>query len=275
MDFHHLRTDTAFDLDLTLSSGQFFRWKPYKSGYLIQDAQKCFIIWQRNSDLEYTSVCGKVSSQYLTDFFRLDDDLEQIFSRWNDSSVRKAFSRYKGLRLIRQDPWECALSFLCSMASNIPRITQNINTLATRFGASTQTPYGSFSRLPTPEQLAEVSLEDLYNAGVGFRAKYLYGLAKSGLHLESLRDEDYKTAKATLLSIKGIGDKVADCILLFSLDHLEAFPVDTWIMKALQTWIFPDLSGSPAQFAEQARKHFGAFAGYAQQYLFHHARAIL
>jgi len=275
MNLSSVILQNPFDLDATVSSGQFFRWRIQGEGYLIQHRENFFYVEHHNDILKYHTISGNMNDAEIRRFFGLDDNLDAIFQRWDSPFLQSVYRKYRGLRLIRQDPWECTVSFICSMASNIPRITRNIHTLAKRFGTVIQTPNGKIFRLPTPTQLARVSLANLYDTGVGFRAKYLYGLARNTPDFGSLQSMDYSEAKTVLLSVKGIGEKVADCILLFSLNHLGAFPVDTWIKKALQTWIFPGKTGSPAQLATEARNYFGENAGYAQQYLFHHARTTL
>ena len=268
--------NTPFSLRLTLESGQFFQWKEKKGYYRIRSRDTLFDLCQDGDTLYYDGIAGSVTPEYLSRFFRLDDPLDRIFSTWSDDPVlRSAYGRYRGLRLIRQDPWECLICFVCSMASNIPRITGNIATLSERFGTAYRRNGEMHHRLPTPEQLAQASLDELYGAGVGFRAKYLHAIASQvadGFSLHELSGMSYPDAKNALTRFHGIGDKVADCILLFSLDHLEAFPTDTWILKQLHRYYFESSIKSPAKLSALARERFGAYAGYAQQYLFHYAR---
>lgn len=271
-----IQLSVPFDLKHTVECGQFFQWQKSHNGYLMQSGGKIFTVRQSGENLFYEIHRGGVSQQFIRDFFRLDDPLDEIFNQWQkDELLRRAFRRFRGLRIIRQDPWECLVSFVCSMASNIPRITGNIATLSRQFGKQVPVNGDSYFLLPRPAELQKVSLDDLYDAGIGFRAKYLHRIAPvlaNGTSLEQLKSRSYEDAKASLLSFYGIGEKVADCILLFSLEHLSAFPTDTWIMKILRQHYFNNTIKSPTKLAALAREHFGEYAGYAQQYLFHYAR---
>lgn len=271
-----LYLSVPFHLEHTIECGQFFQWQKEKGSYLITTGDNVFRIRQTDDTLQYEVVSGHVTTEFLRKFFRLDDPLDEIFSYWSDDNLlQEAYQQYRGLRIIRQDPWECLVSFVCSMASNIPRISGNIATLSRQFGKSVLVNGNQHFLLPTPGELRKASLDDLYNAGIGFRAKYLHRIApiiSNKLSLEQLRLRSYDEAKTSLLSLYGIGDKVADCILLFSLDHLFAFPTDTWIMKILQNNYFDVSIKSATKLASLARERFGKYAGYAQQYLFHFAR---
>ena len=265
----------TFDLRLTLTSGQFFQWRADENGYLLQHRNYFFYIEQQEKTLKISNIVAEMTTDDIIRFFRLEDNLESIFNRWETPILQKAFGRFCGLTLIRQDPWECLLSFLCSPASNIPRITQNLQTIAKRFGTVTDTPMGDSYQLPNPAQLANASLDELYDTGVGFRARYLYHVSRILLKnsvLNSLGEMNYTDARSKLMQLPGVGGKVADCVLLFSLDFTEAFPVDTWISKILRQEIFPGSTLPPAKLAARARQYFGPWAGYAQQYLFHYAR---
>ncbi|MCF7803173.1 MAG: DNA-3-methyladenine glycosylase 2 family protein [Candidatus Marinimicrobia bacterium] len=278
MNFDTFPLEAPFNLKLTLESGQFFQWRPYTNGFLIQHRKHFFYIEQEKHFLRFASILDEVHPELIRDLFRLNDDLQGIYNQWDDPILNTAREAYRGLRLMRQDPWECTLSFLCSMASNIPRITGNLRTLSERFGTVQDTEHGVSYRLPSPQELAQASLDELYESGVGFRAKYLYRISReiqAGFSLNALQDIAYPEAKTQLMTLHGIGEKVADCILLFSLNFLEAFPVDTWITKILKQYYFPGRKSSPYKLAALARAHFGEYAGYAQQYLFHYARHML
>lgn len=271
-----LPLSVPFSLDLTLRSGQFFQWSRSEPGYIIQTGRKLFYLEQQDDSLCYFSLHGEVSDVYLKRFFRLADDLPGIFDRWsNDPLLRKVYHKYRGLRIIRQEPWECTLSYLCSMASNIPRITGNLRTLAREYGSSVDVRDNTYFLLPTPDQLEQVSLEDLYDAGLGFRSRYIHAIVPrigQDIDFDRLSDLTYPAAQTCLTEIKGIGEKVADCIQLFSLGNLEAFPTDTWIKKVLYRHYFPKEIRSDTKLTRLARERFGPCAGYAQQYLFHAAR---
>lgn len=265
-----------FSLEYTLRSGQFFSWIPENGWYIVKTGQRIFRLKQNNKSLYFSAIYGEVSTEFLRDYFRLEDDMDKIFATWaNDRLLNSVYSQYSGLRLIRQDPWECMLGFVLSIASNIPRIKQNLRTLSQLYGKTVESPHMKFYLLPEPGDLLDVTLEELYDTGIGFRARFLREIIPvlhSDFNLEALRHLSYHPAKNELMTLHGIGEKVADCILLFSLDQLEAFPTDTWIVKVLKQNYFPDASPLPAKLAGLAREKFGAYGGYAQQYLYHYAR---
>lgn len=268
--------DKPLNLTCSLESGQFFQWQRYDSGYVLQSGLRIFYLEQQENTLRYKPISGDIDEAFLRSFFRMDEDLSAIFHPWrNDPLLMETFRRFEGLRVFRQDPWECLVSFLCSAASNIPRITANVRTLSDRFGGSHVHNGQRWSALPTPDQLADVRLHELYEAGIGFRAKYLRKIVDrvlNGFHLKALRSLPYHTAKRELMTLPGIGDKIADCVLLFSLGKSEAFPTDTWMRKVLLTHYFPNESATSRLLPRLARERFGEYAGYAQQYLYHWAR---
>ncbi len=277
-NLYPLRFSGAFSLELTLESGQFFQWGRSGDGFVVQSGPNVFYIEQRNHTLWYRGISGVIDPQWLRRFFRLDDNLAEIFREWAYEGVlQRTYERFAGLRILRQDPWECTLAFLCSMASNIPRITGNLQTLARRYGTTVASGgTGRYALLPGPDQLRAASLEDLYDAGLGFRARYIHGLVpKMGGEIDfiSLAELPYEETGRLLTSVHGIGAKVADCIQLFALGNLEAFPIDTWIRKVLHTHYFSPEIRSTKRLAPMARDYFGSRAGYAQQYLFHGSRS--
>jgi len=273
----HYPLSVPFNLRHTLESGQFFQWQRRDPGYIIRSSGRIFYLEQRDAALWYEPLHGTCDHAYIRSSFRLDDDLNAIFGTWSEDPLLPGIHRqYHGLRLMRQDPWECLVSFLCSAASNIPRITGNIRTLSRRYGTRVQSEGTSYFLFPRPEQLQGVTLAALYDAGLGFRAKFLHALIQrvsAGFSPNALRQASYHAAKTELLRLHGIGEKIADCVLLFSLDQLEAFPVDTWIEKILRSRYFPTHSGPGKHLATLARAKFGRFGGYAQQYLYHYARS--
>ncbi|HKJ67982.1 MAG TPA: DNA glycosylase, partial [bacterium] len=209
--------DKPLNLACSLESGQFFQWQRYEAGYVLQSGLRIFYLEHQENTLRYESISGAIDEAFLRSFFRMEDDISVIFHPWrHDSLLMKAYSQFEGLRLLRQEPWDCLVSFLCSAASNIPRITSNIRTLSDRFGVRYVQDGRRWSTLPTPEQLADVHLQALYDAGLGFRAKYLWGIVdqvRNGFHLESLSALSYPEAKTELMTLPGVGDKIADCVL--------------------------------------------------------------
>ncbi len=223
----------------------------------------------------------------LRDYLRLNDDIEAIYEDiTRDPRVEVMVRRYWGLRLLRIEPWECLISFICSANSNLARIHANMEAMAENFGAPLALDCACGNRhvshsFPPPELLAEAGEAALRALGLGFRAPYVAKtaviVADGGLDLEALRLMPYPEAKERLMELPGVGPKIADCVLLHSLDKLESFPIDVWVRRALRDWYFsPTEEGQkpPPDRAmlEWALQHFGPYAGYAELYLFHGRR---
>lgn len=233
----------------------------------------------------------------LRDYLRLDTDFAALADQlpWrSDRHLAACIAAFPGLRLPKQPFGETLLCFLCSATKQIVQIKQMVALLAQNHGAvidcragspnpaypthprTGEPPVPTFHRLPTWPELAAIPEDDLRRCLLGFRARYikqtaLFLAARPGW-LEETESLPYAEAKARLLELPGVGEKVADCVLLFGAAQLEAFPVDTWILKALANRY--QLAGwSPAQLARFGRVHFGQFAGYAQQFLFAQERA--
>ena len=214
----------------------------------------------------------------LSSYFRLDDDLEAIYQEiTKDPRVASMVGQYRGLRLLRVEPWECLISFICSANSNMPRIHANMESMSVEFGASVTLDGTTRYVFPEPARLAEAGESALRTLGLGFRAPYVAraarAVAEGELELEALRHTPYLEAKARLVELPGIGPKIADCVLLHSLDKAEAFPIDVWVRRALVEWYFPGGKAPPDRdMLQWAQAYFSPHAGYAQLYLFHGRR---
>lgn len=214
-----------------------------------------------------------MDKESLVNYFALDEPYSHIIKQINkDSYMNTAIKKYYGLRIVRQDPWECLISFLCSSAANIPKIKLNIETLAQFFGKRIEL-YG-FQRYSFPNPGDLNNHERILMAKTGFRAKYIKTANDivDEAFLASLRKLSYPEAKKALKLIPGVGDKVADCVLLFSLGFTEAFPVDTWIKKILKRLYFQNKEVSNLRLGTFGAEYFGMYAGYAQQFLYMLAR---
>jgi len=279
-----LVVDQPLNLAATLESGQSHRWRREEDWYTGVVRGHFIQIRQTNDRIEFCSQAGpKISKEtsvvpLLERYFRLDDDLPAIYAEIRqDPKVADMVDRYPGLRLLRIEPWECLVSFICSANSNIARIHQNMEKLAETFGDPIATGDRVEHAFPTPAQLGEAGEEELRRLGLGFRAPYVDKATRmvldGRLDLAELIETPYPEAKTKLMECPGIGPKVADCIAVFSLDKLEAFPIDVWVRRALGEWYFPGQK-PPADrvMLEWAQNHFGRYGGYAQQYLFHGRR---
>ena len=218
------------------------------------------------------------TERLLRAYFRLDDDIAQIYEEiCVDRRVAAMVNRYPGLRILRQEPWECTVAFICSATSNIPRIHQNMESMADHLGQPLELDGEVRHTFPTAQQLASAGETTLRELGLGFRAPYVISTAHQvvdgSLDLYELIGLPYPETKARLMDCYGIGAKIADCIAVFSLEKLEAFPVDVWVRRALAEWYFPMQKKPPDRaMVEWAQSYFGRYAGYSQQYLFHGRR---
>jgi N-glycosylase/DNA lyase len=225
-------------------------------------------------------VAGPVSDwNWLAHYLQTELDFDAVLSSFpDDEPMRCAVGACRGLRLLRQDPWECLASFILSSTKQIVQIRQILALLCERYGDPVPVPAGHAPAFafPTAARLAGVSEGELRNCKMGFRAPYLLSTARviaSGqLDLARLHALPVAEARAELINLPGVGRKIADCVLLFAYGFQDAFPVDVWIMKALQQLYFPRRRPSPPRLQRFTETYFGRHAGYAQQYLFHYMR---
>lgn len=276
----------SLDLETTLHSGQVFRWE------LLEGCWNGFVngilvsIREHSSGLEYEfAESDRIAypdggtnaldmGNLLSSFFRLDDDLSVVRDELSrDSYLATAMQYAPGLRLLRQEPWECLVSFICSTNSNIPRIAGVIERIANRFGTRKKLRNFEKHSFPTASELAQSNEKELRGLGLGYRAPYVLQtaemIAEKRLSLESLVNEDYEIAKEGLLRLPGVGEKVADCVLLFALNQSTAFPIDVWIRRVLEREYLLPKNLSYGALSRWARERFGPWAGYAQQYLYY------
>lgn len=259
------------DLSLqdTLECGQFFRYTKVDDRYLVSASNQIFWLWQRDGSL----FCEGADEAFLIRFFRLEDPFDQILqSIGRDPLVHQAVERHRGLRLLRQDPWECLVSFLCSSAKRVSHIRTVVETLCGLSGRKLT--LNNICSCSVPEPQALRNGRRLERAGAGFRARYLKEVSRRVDRgwLWALKALPYEEARRRLKDLPGVGGKIADCVLLYSLDFLEAFPIDTWIAKGLCQAYFKGRRVGMKTMETFVRTRFGPFAGYAQLYLYHHWR---
>jgi N-glycosylase/DNA lyase len=274
-----MTVEEPLDLGSTLLSGQAFRWRAEGGWFHGVVFGNIVRVRQVQGGVELLSAPDdeRAIEPLLRGYLGLDTDLDRAYASLAvDERLRAAIERYRGMRILRQDPWECLVSFICSSASNIPRISRNIEAICTAFGRPIAMGGEVRHAFPTPEDLANGGDEALRGLGLGYRAGYIATtvgvVAEGGIDLMSLREDPYDDALAALLALAGVGDKVANCALLFSLDKLEAFPIDVWIERALQEWYLDGQKMSQKNMRLWAQARFGPFAGYANHYLFHDRR---
>ncbi len=275
---------TPFTLDHTLTCGQAFRWNKVGETWVGVVDDTFVRISQRDNILDCETGPKDLGEAFVTKYFRLDDDLPQITSHIKrDRIIADAITRFHGLRILRQDPWECLISFICATFSNIPRIRSMVQNLCQHFGHPITHNGRRLHSFPEKKALADASINELLDCNLGYRAPYIKQAAQSlvedELNLHALKEQSYEEGKASLKSLRGVGDKVADCVLLFALDKLEAFPVDVRIRHILQTYYSqhfirtktakrPRTPNRYKELSEFGRTYFGKHAGYAQEYLY-------
>jgi N-glycosylase/DNA lyase len=266
MQTTNLRT---FDLRETLYSGQIFRFEEVDDGFWVRVGSSILRIEQHGDTLRY----GGCDRAFVRKYLALDEDLASLpRAIENDEILRPALHEFPGLRVLRQEPWECLVSFICSSASNIPRIKRKIDALCRLFGFPIE--FGGYQSRSFPRAGELTDEAAMRREGLGYRARFLAELNEvaPSLDLESLRNASYDDAKSALVELPGVGEKIADCVLLFSLDFSEAFPVDVWIKRAVQDWYFGGRKIPDRDIRQFASDRWGEHAGYAQQYIYHYAR---
>jgi N-glycosylase/DNA lyase len=271
-----------YDLTATLDSGQAFRWQ--KRGDVWQGVLgKHFVrLKQVESGIHAQTVEAVEGWHWLEEFLQSKTDLSTILATFPlDSPMTTAVTNCHGLRLLRQEPWECLASFILSSTKQIVQIRQIIALLCEKYGepvkvATGEAPAFSF---PKPDKIAAASETELRSCKMGFRAPGLLAAARqiAGGHfdLESLGKLPYADARGRLTTLHGVGGKIADCVLLFAYGFDTAFPLDVWVKRALQQLYFLRRRASEKRLNRFAATHFGPHAGYAQQYLFHYIRTKL
>lgn len=259
-----------FDIKKTLTCGQIFRYRIFdESTFGCIAGDKSFLAIQEAGETFFPHISEKDFFSYWYNFFDLNLDLEKVESTFPKYKyLKKSMMVSRGIRILRQSLWESLISFIISSNNHIPRIQKCIEIICQNYGRKIRTSWGEEYAFPTPEELAMAN-KDFYReiAKVGYRDNYLYRavhkILEKEIDLTAIENLPYKDAKKALKEIPGIGEKVANCILVFGCGHLEAFPVDTWIKKAIE-----ELEKEKPFSIEEV----GPYGGYIQQYLFYHTK---
>lgn len=270
-----------YDLAATLNSGQAFRWQRYGDFWVGVVGPYHVRLKQRSNGISAETNSRIKDWDWIQDYLQTSVDLEKILETFpDDEPMNRAVAACLGLRILRQEPWECLASFILSATKQIVQIRQIVARLCNCFGDEISPGFeasGDLSRaFPSAEKIAGLAEKDLRNCRMGFRAPNLLAaareIAEGKLELEKLRHMSYEQALAELMKLRGVGAKIADCVLLFAYGFDSAFPVDVWVERALQTLYFPRRRANKKKLLTFAATHFGPHAGYAQQYLFHYMR---
>jgi N-glycosylase/DNA lyase len=291
-----------YDLAATLNSGQVFRWQKQNESWVGVVGKNFARLTQTGGGIVAETSTGIDDLNWLHDFLQIGTDLDAVLKTFpNDEPMRAAVTSCRGLRLLRQDPWECLASFILSSTKQIVQIRQIVSLLCERFGEPIKPPWSAGLRpgeildensntpgrrparqsisFPSPQRIACLTETELRACKMGFRAPNLLAaareIAEGRFDLERIRHFPHAEARAELMKLRGVGGKIADCVLLFAYGFDSAFPVDVWIERALQQLYFPRRRASGQRLRRFATTHFGPHAGYAQQYLFHYMRTKL
>ena len=268
-----MKNKFIIDIDNSINSGQVFLWQKSKNYWYGIDGQNILKINQK----------GKIKSMQnmKTSFLRENDDIEKIIkSISKDKTIKKAVKKYEGLRIFNQDPFQCMISFIISSNSNIQKIKSSLEKISRKFGKKMAIEDQEFFLFPKPEKIAKASISEIKTCGVGYRAPFIKEAAKmvteKKINFEYLKNSNYDETKRNLRLIPGIGNKVADCIMLFSLNKLNAFPLDTWMIKILEKYYSKEFQIETKTITEKQYEilhekivdYFGPYCGFAQQFLF-------
>ncbi len=269
----------AINVESTINSGQVFLWNKIGKKWYGVDGENILVIDEK------TTKFSKNQKEFI--FFRENDNFEEILSYLKkDKVVKKALGTFPGIRLLRQDPFQCYISFIVSSNSNIPNIKTRLQNLCKKFGKQKKIESKEFFIFPEAKVISKASISDILSCGVCYRAKAIKNASdmviKNEINFENLKKMNYHDAKQELLKVLGIGNKVADCILLFSLEKSEAFPLDRWMLRILQKYYSNRFqlttktitNNSYDDIHQKIVEYFGKYAGYSQQYLFKMEREL-
>jgi N-glycosylase/DNA lyase len=263
-----------FDLARTLDSGQVFHWEKCGDGYAGTIGSLGVYVEQRRKQLRFSGV----TAEAIMNYFALDHPLAEICRSFPDDPAMSAARDFcQGLRIIRQPRWECLATFITSSMKQVAHIRQISRALRTRYGKRQQVMDCEVHSFPAPHRIAKLTEPDLQACALGYRAKNLLATARlvatGDADLERWSELPDELLRARLCELPGVGAKVANCVMLFAYERLRAFPIDVWIERVLRQKYFPrKRKVTGMQLSAFCKAYFGEHGGYAQQYLFHHAR---
>ena len=270
-----------FDLELTMTCGQTFCWHRIE-GELYGEGNSKFYTFRKGKPLlveqqdDKLQVRTNLSEDEVLNALGLNEDLESVFSGFpEDERLEKAREELWGLRIVQDEFFPCLISYLCSPQMRIPRIKEMHNKMAREYGEIREVDGNELLRFPTQEELFEATEEELRELGVGYRAKYIVetlDILQEGFDHSELDSMNYEDAREHMKRLYGVGDKVADCVLLFSKNFHEAYPLDTWALQAVEKHYPEHHSEDYDEASRNLRDYFGENSGYAQEYIFHAAR---
>lgn len=274
----------TFQAQHIFECGQCFRWNKEKDGSYTGVFQNNVLnVKEEKGKITFQGICQKDIQEVVTEYFDLNRNYEEIQKILNqvDEPLKQSISYGKGIRILKQDLWETIISFIISANNNIPRIKGIIERISKQYGNKIEWKGQAYYTFPSIEQLSKASIKELRALGLGFRDKYVYGttqtILKQEVDLEKLHlEKDTKKVQDILLTLSGVGPKVADCIMLFStLKRLDVFPIDVWVRRVMNDLYIHNPQEEKVKKKEiekLAKQKYGELAGIAQQYLFYWKR---
>ncbi len=274
---------SAFNLEHIFECGQCFRWnKEQNESYIGVFKNNVLNVKIENNQIIFEGICENNIKETVEEYFDLKRDYEKIKSELSkiDEPLKTSIKYGSGIRLLNQDLWETIISFIISANNNIPRIKGIIERLSKQYGKPIIWKEKIYYAFPTIEELSKATVEDLRKLGLGFRDQRVYETTKlirtKQVNLEEVKNKNSKEIRETLLTLPGVGPKVADCIMLFStLKCLDVFPVDVWVRRVMNELYFKlpeEKKLKREQIEALAKEKYGNLAGLAQQYLFYWKR---
>jgi len=276
----------SFNLVHIFECGQCFRWNRQEDGSytgVIKDA--VLNVKQEGNKTIFKGIVNGDIKDVCIEYFDLNEDYGKIKIKLSqiDDNMRNSINYGNGIRILKQDLWEMIISFIISANNNIPRIKGIIERICKKYGQEITWNDNKHYTFPTPEELKNATVEDLRTLGLGFRDIRVYETTKiiytKQIDLDNLKKmQNAENTRNILLTLPGVGPKVADCIMLFSLKKLEVFPIDVWVRRVMSELYFnmenPEKGVAPNKLQQLAKEKYGNLAGIAQQYLFYWRRAM-
>lgn len=272
----------SFKVKDIFECGQCFRWNEELDGSYTGIFEHNVLNVKEEKDIVITGICNGDIEDICKNYFDLDRNYEEIKETLSliDDNMKESIKYGEGIRILNQDLWEMIISFIISANNNIPRIKGIIERMSAKYGQEIKFRGTSYYTFPTIDELSQASVKDLKDLGLGFRDRYVYETTKKikegKINLENLKQEPTNEVRKQLLTLTGVGPKVADCIMLFStLKRFDVFPVDVWVRRVMNDLYIhneDETKVNKKQIQEIARDKFGALEGIAQQYLFYWKR---
>lgn len=278
-----LKDIKSFELEHIFECGQCFRWNKQEDGsYIGVIKQGVLQVRKNGQEIIIMGKCEGNIKEVVQQYFDLSTNYEEIKSNLSkiDDYLKTSIEFGNGIRILNQDLWETIISFIISANNNIPRIKGIIERISKAYGKEIEYQQKKYYTFPTTEQLSNATVEDLRKLGLGFRDKRVYDttqiILKKQITLEQLQKENTQELREKLLTLPGVGPKVADCIMLFGMHRFEVFPIDVWVRRVMNELYIKNEDENKVnkkEIEKLAQVKYSTLAGLAQQYLFYWKRA--